>query len=89
MQAAALRLTQAAGIASVSEGLLDLERRLPVSALHIRTFAFWEDWRSRVAHAQSPEHLAAQVCLPTFQSPVDCLSILLELSSHLHIPEPC
>ena len=80
VQAAAQRLTRAAGVALVSEGLLDLERRLPVAALHTRTFAFWEGWRSGVAHAQSPADLAAQVCTVKikFQSPVGCMSLLFE-----------
>ncbi|KAK9857193.1 hypothetical protein WJX84_009152 [Apatococcus fuscideae] len=62
-EAAAQRLTEAAGIACVAASLLDLERRLPASALRIQAFAFWHGWRRSVTHAQSPHELAAQVLL--------------------------
>ncbi|KAK9821858.1 hypothetical protein WJX74_006194 [Apatococcus lobatus] len=62
-QAAAQRLTQAAGISLVSDGLLDVERRLPMAAMRTHAFAFWDGWRCSVARAKSPEDLIAQVLL--------------------------
>ncbi len=66
MQAWAEKLIQAAAVECVAGSLLDLERRLPASAMRIQAFDFWHGWRQSVRHAATPSELFAQARLCTW-----------------------
>ena len=63
MQAWAEKLIQVAAGECMAASLLELERRLPASAMRIQAFDFWHGWRQSVRHADTASQLFAQARL--------------------------